>query len=154
MAATGAVMYLFVQRWMCDPTTERGAHWRGLVLKFECWPVFLVGTILAIARAESPYIPTPKEAVRGRFFRLAWPQLVIIALFAATAARVIAARLLTTSEASLELTAQAVWGMLGFATLPVLMSIGVLWAAWQARHPALGAPWDTVDIECIGGDAT
>lgn len=152
VAVLGTVLYIFVQRWMCDPSTERGAHWRGLVLKFACWPVFLLGTILAIARAEIPYIPTAKEAVRGRFFRLAWPQLLIIALYAATTARVVETRLLRSSEASLELTSQVVWGMIGFATLPVLMSLGVLWAAWQARSPARGAPWDDVDVTCIGGE--
>ena len=71
----GATMYLVAQRWLCDPATERGLHWRGLALKIACWPVFLAGTLLAIVRADVPYIPTAKEAVRGRFVRLAWPQL-------------------------------------------------------------------------------
>src|SRR5206468_9128622 len=73
VALIGSVMYLLVQRWLCHPATERGLHLRGLVLKLGCWPVFFAGTLLAVARADIPYIPTAKEAVRGRFLRLAWP---------------------------------------------------------------------------------
>jgi hypothetical protein len=42
--------------------------------------------------------------------------------------------------------------MAGFATLPVLMAVGTLYAAWQARRPAPGAPWDGIDVRTIGGD--
>ncbi len=153
VGAMGVVMYLCVQRWLCHPATERGTHWRGLVLKVACWPVFLLGTLLAIVRAEIPYIPTAKEAVRGRFLRLAWPQLILFALYLATVAHVLRVRLFITSEGALELSSQAVWGMVGFATLPVLMSLGVLYAAWQARRPPPGAPWDFVDVDRMGGEA-
>ena len=151
VAVIGVVMYAAVQRWLCDPKTERGMHWRGFVLKVACWPVFLAGTVLAVFRAEIPYIPTAKEAVRGRFLRLAWPQLGLIALYLVTIARISYTRAFHASEASLELTSEAVWGMLAFAALPVLGSIGVLYAAWQARRPAPGAAWDDVDITSIGG---
>jgi cellulose synthase (UDP-forming) len=153
VAIVGMAMYFVTQRWMCDPATERGLHLRGLILKIACWPVFLFGTALAIARAEIPYIPTAKEAVRGRFFRLAWPQLVLIALYLVTVARVAWLRLSRTSEGALELTTEAVWGMVAFASLPVLMSIPVLYAAWQARRPPAGHPWDVIDVERLGGDA-
>jgi cellulose synthase (UDP-forming) len=151
VAVMGAGIYAFVQRWLCDPRTERGVHWRGLVLKLACWPVFLAGTVLAVFRAEIPYIPTAKEAVRGRFLRLAWPQLALLALFLVTLARVAWVRGTGTSEGSLELTTEAVWGMIAFATLPVLMSLGALRAAWQARHPAPGAPWDDIEVAALGG---
>ncbi len=154
VAVIGVVMYAAVQRWLCDPETERGMHWRGFVLKVACWPIFLAGTVLAVFRAEIPYIPTAKEAVRGRFLRLAWPQLGLIALYLITITRIGYVRAFRASEASLELTSEAAWGMLAFAALPVLASVGVLYAAWQARRPAPGAPWDDVDITSIGGDAS
>ena len=153
VAALGIAIYVYVQRWLCHPATERGLHWRGMVLKVACWPVFLRGTLLAIGRADIPYIPTAKEAVRGRFFRLAWPQLVLIALYVATVVHVSRVRLRGTTEGALELSSQAVWGMVAFATLPVLMSLGVLYAAWQARRLPSGAPWDVVDVDRLGGDA-
>jgi cellulose synthase (UDP-forming) len=113
--------------------------------------VVLVGTILAIFRADVPYIPTAKEAMRGRFLRLAWPHLLLLAGFCVTLARILYVRLRATPEANLELTSEVVWGMIGFATLPTLTSIGTLYAAWQARRPAAGSPWDDVDVDQIGG---
>ncbi|MGH7555787.1 MAG: glycosyltransferase family 2 protein, partial [Longimicrobiales bacterium] len=86
VAALGAAVYLFAQRWLCHPATERGIHWRGLALKVACWPVFMAGTVLALLRADIPYIPTEKRAVRGRFLRLAWPHLVLLFVYAATMA--------------------------------------------------------------------
>ncbi len=153
VAAIGAGIYLFVQRWMCDPATERGTHWRGFVLKLGCWPVTLRGTLLAIIRSEIPYIPTAKEAVRGRLLRLAWPQLAHLSLYAMTLWHVARTRLVGTTEASLELSSQAVWGMVAFATLPVLLTLGLFYAAWEARRPAPGAPWDVVDVGQLGGDS-
>jgi cellulose synthase (UDP-forming) len=151
VAVLGVAIYLFVQRWLCDPSAERGLHWRGFVLKLACWPVFLAGTVLAIGRAEIPYIPTAKEAVRGRFVQLAWPQLVLVVIFCATVARVGYTRMAVTPEAALQLSAEAVWGMLAFATLPVVAAIGSLYAAWEAQRPAAGAPWDDVRIDHLGG---
>jgi cellulose synthase (UDP-forming) len=151
VGAIGAGIYFFAQRWLCHPATERGTHWRGFVLKVGCWPVCLLGTLLAIVRAEIPFVPTAKQAVRGRFLRLAWPQLVHLALYAVTLWHVARTRLFGTAEATLELSSQAVWGMIAFATLPVLSALGVLYAAWEARRPAPGAPWDAVDVGRIGG---
>jgi cellulose synthase (UDP-forming) len=150
VALSGIAMYLVAQRWLAHREVERGTHWRGLVLKFACSPIFLVGTVLAIARAEIPYIPTAKEAQRGRFLRLAWPQLLLFVLYLVTLGHVINNRLYGTSEGTLQLTSQAIWGMVGFATLPVVLAVGAVYAAWQARTPAPGNPWDAVDIERVG----
>ena len=146
-------MYLLVQRWFCDPSSERGLHFAGLILKASCWHVFLTGTMLAILRADLPYVPTAKEAVQGRFLRLAWPALMLITAYAVTLGRVIADRLVTTPEAVLELSAQATWGMMAFATVPVVASCGTLYAAWQSRHSPSNSPWDAVDVHSIGGPA-
>jgi cellulose synthase (UDP-forming) len=151
VAVIGIALYLIMQRWLCDRSTERGLHWRGLMLKVACWPIFLAGTALAVVRADIPYIPTAKEAVRGRFLGLAWPQVLLIVVYVATLLRVIGVRAFGTSEGSLELSAEAVWGMIAFATLPVISSLGAIYAAWQARRLPTDAPWDEVDVAAIGG---
>jgi Glycosyltransferases, probably involved in cell wall biogenesis len=151
VALIGAVIYFYVQTWLCDRRSEAGFHWRGLALKLACWPVFLAGTILAIVRADIPYIPTAKQAVKGRFLRLAWPSLLLIALYVVTVVHVIRSRMLRTSEASLELSSEAIWGMLAFATLPVLMACPAVYAAWQARVATSTSPWDDIDVSVIGG---
>jgi cellulose synthase (UDP-forming) len=153
VGAIGLLMYGYAQRWLCDPRTERGLHLRGFVLKASCWHVFLTGTVLAILRAELPYIPTAKQAVRGRFVGLAWPQLALIAAYIVTLTRVLIWRWVDTPEAALELSAQAVWGMIAFATVPVIAATATLFAAWQSRRLPPGAPWDAVDVAGIGGPA-
>ncbi|MGI9043389.1 MAG: glycosyltransferase family 2 protein [Gemmatimonadaceae bacterium] len=143
----GAAIYLFAQRWLSGGAAERGLHWRGLVLKIACWPVYVAGTLLALVRAEIPYVPTEKRAVRGRFLRLAWPQLLLIAVYIATLVRIANVRIFDTSEGVLELTSEATWGMVAFATIPVLMSLGVLFAAWQSsRAPRRDDPWDSIEM--------
>ncbi|MET0398443.1 MAG: glycosyltransferase family 2 protein [Longimicrobiaceae bacterium] len=153
VSAFGTAVYLYVQRWLCHPAAERGVHWRGLVLKVACWPVFLAGTVLAVVRAEIPYVPTAKQAVRGRVLRLARPHLALLALYLATVARVAYTRLAETPEGALELSGEAVWGMLGFATVPVLMACGAVYAAWRSRTPAPGTPWEAVPLDRLGGEA-
>ncbi len=151
VAIAGVAIYLYVQRWLCDPGTERGLHWRGLMLKVACWPVYLTGTLLAIGRANIPYIPTAKRAVGGRFIRLAWPQLLLLGLYFLTLVRVLQTRVLT-PDVSLAVSPEATWGMLAFATIPAVAAIGALYAAWQSRRPPPDAPWDAFNIDMLGGD--
>lgn len=144
-AIIALAIYFFMQRWLIDPA-ERGIPWRGVVLKIACWPVFVAGTLLAIVRAEIPYVPTSKEGVGATFFSSAWPQLLLIVVYVVTLTRVIYIRLLTTSEGSLELSSEAIWGMIAFATVPVLMSLPTLYAAWQSRRPLRGYAWDAIEV--------
>jgi hypothetical protein len=44
------------------------------------------------------------------------------------------------------LTSEAVWGMIGFETLSILMLGGVLYAAWEATRLPAGNAWDAVDL--------
>lgn len=151
VGVAGGVIYAFVQRWMSGGAAERGLHLRGMVLKLASWPIYVRGTFLALIRAEIPYIPTSKRAMRGSFLRLAWPQLVLIAIYAVTVTRVLAERILSLSEARLELTSEATWGMVAFATLPVLMGIGAMKAAWQSSRLPDDDSWDSIDVTAIGG---
>lgn len=149
IAVVGVAMYVFVQRWLCDPPSERGLHWRGLALKMACWPVYLIGTVLAILRAEIPYIPTAKRAVRGSFVRLAWPQLLLLAAYGITVSRVVYLRLFV-EDVSLTFSPEAVWGMVAFASIPVMAAISAMYAAWQSRRVPQDPPWEHVDVATLG----
>ena len=146
----GSAIYLYSQRWLCDRRAEWGLHWRGLILKLACWPTYLTGTLLAIVRADIPYVPTAKEAVRRRFLPLAWPHLVLTALYLVTVAHVVATRILTES-AWQDRSPEAVWGMVLFASMPVAASLGALFAAWQSARPVTPGPWTELDVEALGG---
>lgn len=145
----GVALYLLSQRWLADPARERGLHWRGLSLKVACWPVYLIGTVLAVIRAQIPYIPTAKEAHRGRFLALAWPHLMVALAYLCSVAWTVYRRLVITPEGSLFLTSEAVWGMVAFATMALTMASGGIYAAWEARTVPPGLPWDEVDLDTI-----
>ena len=47
--------------------------------------------------------------------------------------------------------AEAVWGMVGFATVPMLAGIGAVRVAWQARWRPDDSPWEeSVEIDLAG----
>jgi cellulose synthase (UDP-forming) len=151
VAVIGMVLYLVSQRWLADPERERGFHWRGLSLKVACWPVYLAGSALAVIRAHIPYIPTAKEAHRGRFLTLAWPHLIVAVAYLATVGWTLYRRLVLTPEGSLFLTSEAVWGMVGFATMALAMAGGGIFAAWESRSTPSGTSWDLVDLDALAG---
>jgi cellulose synthase (UDP-forming) len=146
----GSTIYLYGQRWLCDRRSERGLHWRGLVLKLACWPTFVLGTLLAIVRVDIPYVPTAKAGVRRHFLLLAWPHLALIAVYLMTLGNVVSTRILTES-AWLDRSPEAVWGMLLFASMPVAASAGALHAAWQSARPPMRGAWSDLEVDAIGG---
>jgi len=140
----GFVLYLTVQRWLCHPEMEHGLHWRGLMLKTACWPIYLMGTLLSITRTNIPYIPTSKEAMRGQFFRLTWPHLTVATVYLGTVVVIAYQRVFIVPEEVLVLSTEAVWGMVGFATITMMSSLGLFYAAWKARVLPRGSSWDVV----------
>jgi cellulose synthase (UDP-forming) len=146
VALFGILIYLFVQNWMCHPATEKGLHWRGTVLKFACWPVFFLGFILAVVDADIPYIPTAKKAVRGYFTPFAKPLAVHSIIFIIAAAAVFLYRRFYIPEADLILSAEKTWGMIGFAFIAFILSMGGLLAALEANYITEEDAWDKVDI--------
>lgn len=153
VALLGVAVYGHAQRWLCHRRAEWGLHWRGLMLKMACWPVFLAGMLFAIGRKDIPFIPTAKKAQRGRFVRLAAPHLVLVALYLVTVGYTVYARLLLASEGALMLTAEAVWAMIGFGGMAAGLSLGGVYAAWQARRLPPGSAWDDVPT-IVGGEVT
>jgi cellulose synthase (UDP-forming) len=146
VALFGVLIYLYVQNWMCHPATERGLHWRGTVLKFACWPVFFLGFILAVVDADIPYIPTAKKAVRGYFTPFARPLVLHSVLFIIAAVAVFLYRRFYIPEADLVLSAEKTWGMIGFAFIAFLLSLGGLLAALEANYMKEEDAWDKVNI--------
>jgi cellulose synthase (UDP-forming) len=145
----GVSIYLFVQRWMCHPATERGLHWRGTVLKFACWPVFLMGFLLSIINADIPYIPTAKKAVVGYFTPFARPLVAQAIAFLVAVASVILHRRYVMDTDALVFTYEKVWGMMAFAFLAFLMATGGILAALEANRITVEEPWAEIDLDRI-----
>jgi cellulose synthase (UDP-forming) len=142
----GAVIYRFIQQWMCDPQTETGWHWRGMVLKFACWPVFLLGFLLAVVNADIPYIPTAKKAVTGSISPFARPLIVHVVLFLVLIIGLFVYRRFYLPESAILLTAVRYWAMLSFAAIPFVLALGGIAAAWEAMRLTPEEPWRDVDL--------
>ncbi len=148
IAIIAILIYLYVQRWLSHPATERGLHWRGTILKFATWPVFFLGAMLAVVNAEIPYIPTAKKAVKG-LSPFSRPLIFQVVLFLFTLAYVIYDRLYVVSEGVLVLTSQKVWGMFAFAFVSIIMVLGGIYAAYESRNLEPEEPWVKVDLKKI-----
>lgn len=148
VAVMGVAIYLYVQRWLCHPETERGLHWRGMVLKFASWPVFWLGFVLSLLNARIPYIPTAKLAVKGLtpFIR---PILLQQFLFILTMVIVVVQRRYFTEEARLALSSSFIWGMVAFASIAFLMTLGAVYAAWESRDLEPEEPWASIETNAI-----
>jgi cellulose synthase (UDP-forming) len=134
----GIAIYLFLQRWLCDPVRERGVHGRGTLLKIGSFSVYLKGLVLAALGIAVPYIPTAKVRGTGRFWALARLPLLVVALSLAATAWTIIRRLYVVPEAEVRISTEVTLGMLGFLVLNVVFMGGRVYAAWQDRPK--GAP--------------
>lgn len=143
------MVYLYVQYWMCHPAVERGLHWRGMILKFACWPVFFLGFVLSLINADIPYIPTAKQAVIGKITPFARPLIIQIALFIITLSYVMYQRRYVIPETVLVMTSQLTWGMLAFSIVSVLLAIGGMFAVFESSRLKAEDPWDRVNIQLI-----
>jgi len=142
------LIYIYTQRWMCDRHTERGFHWRAMVLKYATWPVFLFGFLLTLIKKEIPYIPTSKKA-KKEFSVFAKPLLWYAWLFLATVLCITVYRLFFMPISALIISAEKNWVMVGFAFLSFLMSVAGLLAARPPGKQWDDDPWDQVDIKQI-----
>ena len=134
----GIAIYLFLQRWLCDPVRERGVHWRGTLLKIGAFSVYLEGLVLAVLGVAVPYIPTAKERRTGRFWPLARLPLAVIAVSAAAVAWTVIRRLYVMPEAEVRISTEGTLGMLGFLVLNTIFMGGRVYAAWKGRARRIG----------------
>ncbi|HSP13760.1 MAG TPA: glycosyltransferase [Thermoanaerobaculia bacterium] len=126
----GAIVYRFVQRWLCDPAREHGWHWRGTLLKIGSWNVYLRGLVLALGGINVPYIPTRKERHPGRFWGLARVPLLTILLSILTMIWTVFRQLYATSEAEVLITTEVTVGMVLFLMINIVLMSGRVYAAW------------------------
>ena len=131
---------------MCHPETERGFQWSGMMLKYACYPVYMLGFLLALVNVEIPYIPTAKKAITGYVTPFARPLWVQVILFIITFAAVFVTRKYYIPESELVLSAEKTWGMIGFALLAVIVVSGGLYATWESRKLKEEDPWDSINL--------
>ena len=139
-------IYFHVQRWLTHPAHEQGFHWRGMVMKFACWPVYFMGFVLSVLVKDIPYIPTAKQAVIGKISPFAKPHIYHIILFLITLAWVIYERISLMSEVRLISTTEITYGMLAFAFIPFVLAILSMYAVWESSRLTPESPWEIIDL--------
>jgi len=143
------IIYLYVQKWMSHPSSERGFHLKGMVLKYACWPVFFLGFLLAVVDAEIPYIPTAKKAAIGSMSPFARPLILHITVYLLMLISMFITRRFFLTDVQLLATREMIWGMAGFATLSFIMSLSGLYAAAESKSMKAEDAWDHVDLELL-----
>jgi cellulose synthase (UDP-forming) len=134
-------IYLYAQRWMAHPQSERGLHWRGMLLKFACWPVYFLGFLLSLVNAAIPYIPTAKKAEVGKLSPFARPLYIQFFVFVLTLVYIMYRRRYIIPESGLILTSEITWGMIFFAFIAFIMVIGGMLAARESKRLTSEEPW-------------
>jgi len=147
-----ALIYAYIQKFLCHPETERKFHWRGMILKFSSWPVYFYGFLLALANKKIPYLPTSKKALTGSVTTFVLPLVVYCILFLITVTSVYIHRRYYVPESELSFTAERVWGMLGFAFIAFSQSVVGIFAALETIWLKEDEPWRKVDISKINSD--
>jgi cellulose synthase (UDP-forming) len=134
-------IYLFIQKSLCHPKMEQGLHWRGMILKFACTPVFLVGFILSIVNGKIPYIPTAKKAITGYVSPYVIPLIALVVVYLITIVSILTYRSIYMTPDELILSAEKTWAMIGFSTVAFILSLGGIYAAVEARNLKEEEPW-------------
>jgi len=149
VALIALLVYLYVQKFLVHPETERGFHWRGMILKYSLWPVYFLSFVLSILNYKIPYIPTAKKAVIGSITLFARPLMWYNILFLISIVIVFIDRRYFVPESELIFTSTRTWGMLGFSMLAFIQSMGGIFAAWGAVRLKEEDPWDKINIDKI-----
>ena len=139
-------IYVYAQKFLCDKKTERGFHWRGMILKYSCWPVFLYAFYLTLIHKKIPYIPTSKTAVKGFINPFVKPLIIYCIVFFITVIGVYIERRYFTPESELIFTVQRTWGMIGFSLIAFIQSVGGILAAYEAMHLKVEDAWSRIII--------
>jgi cellulose synthase (UDP-forming) len=140
------LVYAHAQSFLCDKKTERGVHWRAMVLKYSCWPVFTYAFYLSIINKKVPYIPTAKVAVKGFMSPFVTPLILYCILFIGILIGVYIERRYYIPQSELILTTEKTWGMIGFAMIAFLQFLGGIAAAYQSLFITAENAWSKIVI--------
>lgn len=140
------LIYAYAQNFLCDRNTEKGIHWRGMVLKYSCWPVFTYAFYLTLINKKIPYIPTSKIAVKGFMNPFIKPLIIYCISFLLILVGVYIERRYYIPESELILTAEKTWAMIGFATIAFLQFLGGIGAAYKSKFIKPENAWNKIIV--------
>lgn len=141
-----SLIYFYAQKFLVDRRNESGFHWRGMILKYSSWPIFLYAFILTLRQKKIPYLPTSKTAIKGFMNPFVMPLVIYNILFIITLVLIFIERRYFMEESELIFSAQKTWGMIGFSFIAFVQSIGGLIAAYLSGKIKNEDAWDRIRI--------
>lgn len=143
---TAIVIYVFIQKFLVDKKTERGFHWRGMILKFATVPIFFYAFLLTLQKKKIPYIPTEKTASTNFYSVFILPLIVYFFVFILTVVGEFIYRRFYIPESELYFTQQMTWGMLGFSFIVFIQAVIGIYFSWHASKIKPENAWERIQI--------
>ncbi len=140
-------IYFYMQRFLCDPVVERGFHWKSMILKYACWPVYTYALILALQKKKIPYLPTAKTAQKQFLTPYVKPLVIYCILFMLGMVAIYINRRFFMPESELLLSIQKTWGMIGFSLIAFVMSVISIGVAYEATYLKEDDPWTHIGVD-------
>jgi cellulose synthase (UDP-forming) len=140
------LIYTYAQKFLCDRKTEKGIHWRGMVLKYSCWPVFTYAFYLTLINKKIPYIPTAKIAVQSFMNPFVKPLLFYCVVFLLMLVGIYIERRYFIPESELILTSEKTWAMIGFAMIAFIQFLGGIGAAYKSKFIKPENAWERIRV--------
>ena len=141
------LIYAYAQKFLCDRKTEKGIHWRGMVLKYSCWPVFTYAFYLTLINKKIPYIPTAKVAVKSFMNPFVKPLLLYCIVFLFMLVGIYIERRYFIPESELILTSEKTWAMIGFAMIAFIQFLGGIGAAYKSKFIKPENAWERISVK-------
>ena len=139
-------IYAYAQKFLADRKTEKGFHWRGMVLKYASWPIFLYAFYLTLRNKKIPYLPTSKTAIKKFMNPFVKPLIAYNIIFIITVIGVYIQRRFFTPESELIFSVEKTWGMIAFSFVAFVQSFGGILAAYQSKFIKEEDAWDRIEI--------
>ena len=142
------LIYFYVQRFLCDYKNEKGFHFKGMMLKFVCWPVYTYGFLLAIFKKKIPYIPTQKTINKSVSIYVL-PLAIYIVVFILGLSALVVKRTYWTSEGQLIENSPLTWHIVAFAFFVAVQSLLGILIAFKSRHLNEEYAWEKINVSLI-----
>lgn len=138
------VIYALSQRYLVDRPNEKGIYWRGMVMKFACWPVYTYALFLSLLNKKIPYLPTAKQGSNKLpvFF---WPLVLYLLLLVASYVYHVFSIDETLSSHAFVTVQRQTLGMICFSTVAFIQTFLAIFLIFTSTKQFQNDAWEDID---------
>ncbi|MFN5734436.1 MAG: hypothetical protein ACK444_00170, partial [Flavobacteriales bacterium] len=126
-----------------DRRSERGVYWKGMIMKFACWPVFTYAFLLTLMNKKIPYLPTSKKGSSELPFFF-WPLVAYMVLLVLSFLFHYSSSFSSTNILNQITLQKQTLGMLSFSLLAFFQHILAIFLILKSLKPHQSDAWDTI----------